>query len=86
MRVFGSIARGEDHPDSDVDLLVTWEDGASVYGMVDLIDRLQQLLGCHVDIVSDRELDSIIGRNILTDAVAVIDQISNDNTPPLPTP
>lgn len=56
VRVFGSIARGEDTPDSDIDLLVTFESGASVFDQAGLIEELQQLLERKVDVVSDRAL------------------------------
>jgi predicted nucleotidyltransferase len=69
LRVFESKARGEDRLDSDVDLLVHWEDGASLSDMLDLIWELESLLGCRVDIVSDDQLEGHFGHNVLTDAV-----------------
>ena len=56
IRVFGSIARGEDTPDSDVDLLVTFEPEADVLNQAGLVQELQALLGRNVDVVSDRAL------------------------------
>lgn len=56
VRVFGSIARGEDTPDSDVDLLVSFQPGASLLDQAGLIADLEDLLGRHVDVVSDRTL------------------------------
>ncbi|MBO0770838.1 MAG: helix-turn-helix domain-containing protein [Actinobacteria bacterium] len=56
VRVFGSIARGEDTPDSDVDLLVSFQPGASLLDQAGLIADLEELLGRHVDVVSDRAL------------------------------
>lgn len=56
VRVFGSIARGEDRPDSDIDLLVTFADDASLFDQAGLIDDLEALLGRHVDVVSERAL------------------------------
>lgn len=56
VRVFGSVARGEDTPDSDVDLLVTFQPGASLLDQAGLVEDLQDLLGVHVDVVSDRAL------------------------------
>lgn len=56
VRVFGSIARGEDTPDSDVDLLVSFQPGASLLDQAGLIADLEDLLGRHVDVVSDRAL------------------------------
>jgi predicted nucleotidyltransferase len=50
--VFGSIARGEDSPRSDVDLLVEFQPGSSLLDVVRLEDAISQLLGCPVDVVS----------------------------------
>jgi uncharacterized protein len=56
--VFGSVARGDDRPDSDLDLLVELAPGASVAEILGLDEQLTALLGCPVDIVTTRELDS----------------------------
>jgi len=52
VRVFGSVARGEARPDSDVDFLVDFEPDASLLDQVGLIQDLQELLGVGVDVVS----------------------------------
>ncbi|AKU15060.1 helix-turn-helix domain-containing protein [Luteipulveratus mongoliensis] len=51
VKVFGSIARGEDRPDSDVDLLVEFESGADLFDVMALEVDLTELLGCPVDVV-----------------------------------
>lgn len=56
VRVFGSVARGDDRSDSDLDLLVTFDDGASLFDQVDLTHELETLLQRSVDVVSDRAL------------------------------
>jgi predicted nucleotidyltransferase len=56
VRVFGSVARHEDRPDSDIDLLVTFDADASLFDQAGLIADLEELLGRHVDVVSDRAL------------------------------
>jgi uncharacterized protein len=50
--VFGSVARGEAHPDSDLDLLVDFEPGASLLDHVGLFQDLEELLGVGVDVVT----------------------------------
>jgi predicted nucleotidyltransferase len=50
--VFGSVARGEAGPDSDVDLLVEFENGSSLFDLLELTDELHDLLGVEVDVVS----------------------------------
>lgn len=50
--LFGSVARGEDGPSSDIDFLVDFEAGASLLDVVRLEDALRELLSCHVDVLS----------------------------------
>lgn len=56
VRVFGSVARGTDTPASDVDLLVTPDTGVSLLGISAFADEVEVLLGCDVDVASDRGL------------------------------
>ena len=50
--VFGSVARGEDGPDSDVDFLVTFDKGTSLLDLVRLQNALEEFLKVPVDVVS----------------------------------
>ena len=50
--IFGSVARGDERPDSDLDFLVDFAGGASLFDLVRLQDDLEQLLGRPVDVVS----------------------------------
>jgi len=50
--LFGSAARGEDTPDSDIDFLVEFEEGSSLFDLMDLREALEELLGSRVDVVS----------------------------------
>jgi hypothetical protein len=50
--VFGSVARGEARPDSDLDLLVDFEPGTSLLDHVGLFQDLEELLGIEVDVVA----------------------------------
>jgi uncharacterized protein len=52
VRLFGSAARGEDHPDSDIDVLVDFEPGSSLFDVLHLTAELERLLGRSVDVVS----------------------------------
>lgn len=56
--VFGSVARGDDRPDSDLDLLIELKPKASVVDILGLDEDLSALLGCPVDIVTTTELES----------------------------
>jgi hypothetical protein len=53
VRVFGSVARGESQPGSDVDFLVSFQPGSSIFDQVGLWLDLQGLLGCQVDLLTD---------------------------------
>jgi uncharacterized protein len=50
--LFGSVARGEESRDSDVDFLVDFEPGSSLFDLAELQDALASLLGRRVDVVS----------------------------------
>ena len=54
VRVFGSIARNEDVHVSDIDLLVTPREGASLYDLTEFALLVEDLTGYPVDVVSDR--------------------------------
>lgn len=50
--LFGSVARGDETDESDVDFLVEFEPGSSLFDLMHLQDALGALLGCDVDVVS----------------------------------
>ncbi|HTO00420.1 MAG TPA: nucleotidyltransferase family protein [Microthrixaceae bacterium] len=50
--LFGSVARGDDTPQSDIDFLVEFEPGSSLFDLMDLQEALERLLGVSVDVVS----------------------------------
>jgi uncharacterized protein len=68
VRVFGSVARGEARPDSDVDLLVELESGRSLLDLGGLLMDLQTLLGRDVDVVTDKGLRDRIRARVLQEA------------------
>jgi predicted nucleotidyltransferase/DNA-binding XRE family transcriptional regulator len=73
VRVFGSVARGEDGPDSDVDLLVDFDIGGpeGIRPLVRLRRELSELLGEDVDVVTPALLRSDLSESVLADAVAL---------------
>jgi predicted nucleotidyltransferase len=52
-RVFGSVARGDDRPGSDLDLLVAVPRGKGLFALVGFARAVEDLLGVHVDVVSE---------------------------------
>jgi uncharacterized protein len=52
VRLFGSVARGDDKPDSDIDLLVDFDQDSSLFDLMRMTRELEELLGHPVDVVS----------------------------------
>jgi predicted nucleotidyltransferase len=69
VRVFGSVARGDAGPGSDIDVLVEFEPGRSLLDLIGLQQDLSDLLGRKVDVVSQGALGE--GDRILGEAVAL---------------
>ena len=71
VRLIGSVARGEARPDSDIDLLVTWSEGASLLDQAALMLEFEKLLGRKVDIASDGWVKPAIRESVYRDAIAL---------------
>lgn len=69
--VFGSYARGEQTAHSDVDVLVRFLDGATLFDFVGLGDFLEDELRVKVDIVSERAIREELREQILREVVTV---------------
>jgi hypothetical protein len=69
VRIFGSVVRGEDRPDSDVDFLVELEAERSLLDRVALIQDLEDLLGRKVDVATVKGLRDVWRDRILKEAV-----------------
>ena len=67
--IFGSYARGDFRADSDLDLLVDFDDGASLLDLVGLGQYLEGVLGCKVDVVSRRSLREELLSSVLNDMI-----------------
>ncbi len=68
IRVFGSVARGEDQPESDLDLLVDMASGRSLLDLVGLGQDLEELLDRKVDVVTDASLHPALRDRIRAEA------------------
>ena len=72
VRLFGSVARGDEREDSDVDFVVRRVPGSDPFLILDFKEELSGLLGCKVDVIAEQPLMKQRLRNhILSDAVAV---------------
>lgn len=71
VRVFGSVARGEAGPGSDVDLLVRLEPGHHLLDLVAIKQDLEDLLGCEVEVVTEAALSPYIRDQVLQEATAL---------------
>ena len=69
VRVFGSVVRGEPDASSDVDLLVEMEPGRSLIDLVGLWQDLEDMLGTHVDVLSDGGVSPHLREHIYAEAV-----------------
>ena len=69
--LFGSCVRGEQGPESDVDILVSFEKPVSLLTLVALENRLCDLLGVRVDVVPKDDVRAELKDEILTSAVYI---------------
>jgi len=71
VRVFGSAARGELAPDSDVDVIVKLDPGHSLLDLVAIKQDLEDLLGRKVDVVTEAAISPYIREHVLKEAVSL---------------
>jgi uncharacterized protein len=71
LRLFGSVARGEEVEGSDVDLLVQFNRPVGLFHFVKVKERLEEILGTEVDLVSQGGLKRQLRDRVLAEAVDV---------------
>ncbi|MCD8351793.1 MAG: nucleotidyltransferase family protein [Planctomycetaceae bacterium] len=72
LRICGSVARGEDNEDSDIDFLVDPGPGTTLFDLGGLHEDLEELLGVPVDIISTRaRLDTEMKERLLREAISI---------------
>lgn len=69
VRVFGSMARGDAHPESDIDLLVSLPSGRSGLSLGGFLMDVQELTGRKVDVVTEASLHPSLRRRVLLEAI-----------------
>jgi predicted nucleotidyltransferase len=68
VRVFGSVARGEEMPGSDVDLLVDMQAGRSLLDLAGLQQDFERLLGHRVDVLTEDSISPYLREQVLREA------------------
>ena len=71
LRVFGSVARGEDRADSDLDLLVDLPSDIGLIGLGRLRDELEAVVGASVDVVPASDLKPDVRKRVEADLIAL---------------
>jgi len=71
VRVFGSVARGEARPDSDIDFLVVLDSGRSLFDLGGLLMDLHELLGCDVEVTTEKGLKERYRAQVLQEAILI---------------
>ena len=70
IRVFGSVARGEERPDSDIDFLVDFPPGYDLFTQrLPLAQRLGEITGRSLDLIPEHELNRHLRDAVLSEAV-----------------
>jgi predicted nucleotidyltransferase len=69
VRIFGSVARGDAGESSDLDLIVRFEAGRSLFDHGGLIDDLEELLGIKVDVVSEGGMRDRFRSRVMKEAI-----------------
>jgi hypothetical protein len=73
LRVFGSASRGEEGPDSDVDLLVDFSAPKGLFELIGLEHELESVFNRPVDLVTERGLSPYLKQSILSSAAVIFD-------------
>lgn len=68
VRIFGSVVRGEEDDDSDIDFLVEFDPGTSLLKHAGLVAALEDLLGRKVDVAPEKSLKPRIRERVLSEA------------------
>jgi predicted nucleotidyltransferase len=70
--IFGSVAKGESHPDSDIDLLIEPGKDFTIFKMLALEEEITALLNCKVDLVEYGALKPSIKEEVMRSAITIL--------------
>ena len=71
VKVFGSFAKNEATPDSDLDLLVELQEGATGFALGGFLMDVEELTGRKVDVVTENALHPTIRNRVLAESIAL---------------
>ncbi|MEO6116268.1 MAG: nucleotidyltransferase domain-containing protein [Pseudolysinimonas sp.] len=69
VRLFGSVARGDDRPDSDIDLLVDLDAGVGLFALGKMRSEAERILGTTVDVVPSNSLKPDVAERVFAEAI-----------------
>jgi len=72
--VFGSFARGEHTPKSDVDLLIDFPRDKGLFAFIELKNKLERRFGRKVDLVTYNSISPLLRKNILAEQIVFYEQ------------
>jgi|SRR3989344_1213426 len=72
--VFGSVARGQDKPESDIDLLVRFNEVPGLFSFIRLERQLSEVLGKKVDLATEESLHRLIKPQVLEELKTVYEE------------
>ncbi len=71
MAVFGSFVRGEEKPDSDIDLLTVFDNDADLFDLTGLAGFLENILSRKVDVISAKGLREELRKTVMEEAIQI---------------
>lgn len=69
LKLFGSVARSEDGEESDIDLLVSFEEGRSLFDLIRFKQEMEEIMGIKVDVLTENAIHHSIKKKILNEAI-----------------
>jgi uncharacterized protein len=71
IRIFGSVARGDSGPNSDIDILLKLDPGRSLLDIIAIQQDVEDLIGCEVDVVTEAAISAYIREEVLREAIGL---------------
>lgn len=69
IKIFGSVARMDENKNSDVDFIVTFEEGRSLFDLIRFRDEAEKILEKSIDVITEKSLHTSIKENVMLEAV-----------------